>query len=155
MRQDALRALQVAFRRQGGANELELDDEEAAEFLAEAGVTEPGLEVLARVGFATLGLQTYLIAGPKESRAWTIKQGATAPQAARVSGGEATPAAAAPAALVDFEVGESVTVMDGPFATLPATINEINAEQQKLQVLVSIFGRETPVELSFNQVSKI
>ena len=63
--------------------------------------------------------------------------------------------AAAPATLVDFEVGESVTVMDGPFATLPATINEINAEQQKLQVLVSIFGRETPVELSFNQVSKI
>jgi transcriptional antiterminator NusG len=61
--------------------------------------------------------------------------------------------AAAPA--VDFEVGESVTVMDGPFATLPATVNEINAEQQKLKVLVSIFGRETPVELSFNQVSKI
>src|SRR3712207_4104001 len=55
---------------------------------------------------------------------------------------------------VDFEVGESVTVMDGPFATLPATINEINAEQQKLQVLVSIFGRETPVELSFNQVDR-
>src|SRR3954452_10235515 len=64
-------------------------------------------------------------------------------------------AAAAPTAVVDFEVGESVTVMDGPFATLPATINEINAEQQKLQVLVSIFGRETPVELSFNQVAKI
>ncbi len=80
---------------------------------------------------------------------------ATAPQAARTTGGEAAPATAAPAALVDFEVGESVTVMDGPFATLPATINEINAEQQKLQVLVSIFGRETPVELSFNQVSKI
>jgi transcriptional antiterminator NusG len=67
----------------------------------------------------------------------------------------ATAAAAAPAAVVDFEIGESVTVMDGPFATLPATINEINAEQQKLQVLVSIFGRETPVELSFTQVSKI
>ncbi|MGY1661262.1 transcription termination/antitermination protein NusG [Geodermatophilus sp. SYSU D00705] len=66
-----------------------------------------------------------------------------------------TTTAAAPAAVVDFEVGESVTVMDGPFATLPATINEINAEQQKLQVLVSIFGRETPVELSFNQVQKI
>ena len=81
---------------------------------------------------------------------------ATAHQAARVAGGEATPgAAAAPVAVVDFEVGESVTVMDGPFATLPATINEINAEQQKLQVLVSIFGRETPVELSFNQVTKI
>ncbi|WP_020668460.1 transcription termination/antitermination protein NusG [Amycolatopsis nigrescens] len=56
---------------------------------------------------------------------------------------------------VDFEVGESVTVMDGPFATLPATISEVNADGQKLKVLVSIFGRETPVELSFNQVSKI
>ncbi len=63
--------------------------------------------------------------------------------------------AAKAVATVDFEVGESVTVMDGPFATLPATVNEINAEQQKLKVLVSIFGRETPVELSFNQVSKI
>jgi transcriptional antiterminator NusG len=82
---------------------------------------------------------------------------ATAPQAARAAGGgeAAAGTTAAPAAVVDFEVGESVTVMDGPFATLPATINEINAEQQKLQVLVSIFGRETPVELSFNQVSKI
>jgi transcriptional antiterminator NusG len=57
--------------------------------------------------------------------------------------------------VVDFSVGESVTVMDGPFATLPATINEINAEAQRLKVLVSIFGRETPVELSFSQVSKI
>nr|WP_242623519.1 transcription termination/antitermination protein NusG [Pseudonocardia sediminis] len=56
---------------------------------------------------------------------------------------------------VDFEVGESVTVMDGPFATLPATINEVNLDAQKLKVLVSIFGRETPVELGFNQVSKI
>ena len=58
-------------------------------------------------------------------------------------------------AVVDFEVGESVTVMEGPFETLPATISEINAESQKLKVLVSIFGRETPVELSFNQVAKI
>jgi transcriptional antiterminator NusG len=57
--------------------------------------------------------------------------------------------------VVDFEVGESVTVMDGPFATLPATISEVNADGQKLKVLVSIFGRETPVELSFTQVSKI
>lgn len=56
---------------------------------------------------------------------------------------------------VDFTVGESVTVTDGPFDTLPATISEINAENQKLKVLVSIFGRETPVELSFNQVAKI
>jgi transcriptional antiterminator NusG len=55
----------------------------------------------------------------------------------------------------DFEVGESVTVMDGPFATLPASISEIHADSQKLKVLVSIFGRETPVELSFNQVQKI
>jgi len=60
-----------------------------------------------------------------------------------------------PVVEVDYEVGESVTVMDGPFASLPATINEVNAEQQKLKVLVSIFGRETPVELTFSQVSKI
>jgi len=60
-----------------------------------------------------------------------------------------------PAVEVDYQVGESVTVMDGPFATLPATISEVNAEQQKLKVLVSIFGRETPVELTFSQVSKI
>ena len=57
--------------------------------------------------------------------------------------------------VVDFSVGESVTVMDGPFATLPATISEIMPEQAKLKVLVSIFGRETPVELSFHQVQKI
>jgi transcriptional antiterminator NusG len=56
---------------------------------------------------------------------------------------------------VEFEVGESVTVMDGPFATLPATISEIDPVHQKLHVLVSIFGRETPVELAFSQVSKI
>jgi len=57
--------------------------------------------------------------------------------------------------VVDFTVGESVTVMDGPFATLPASISEIMPEQAKLKVLVSIFGRETPVELSFHQVQKI
>ncbi|MFI7588086.1 transcription termination/antitermination protein NusG [Spongisporangium articulatum] len=57
--------------------------------------------------------------------------------------------------VVDFEVGETVTVMEGPFETLPATISEINADSQKLKVLVSIFGRETPVELSFGDVSKI
>ncbi len=57
--------------------------------------------------------------------------------------------------VVDFEVGESVTVMEGPFETLPATISEIQPESQKLKVLVSIFGRETPVELSFSQVAKI
>ncbi len=57
--------------------------------------------------------------------------------------------------MVDFEINESVTVMDGPFATLPATISEIMPEQGKLKVLVSIFGRETPVELSFHQVQKL
>lgn len=56
---------------------------------------------------------------------------------------------------VDYSIGESVTVMDGPFATLPATISEIMPEQGKLKVLVSIFGRETPVELAFHQVQKI
>jgi transcriptional antiterminator NusG len=74
--------------------------------------------------------------------------------AAAGKGATAT-SAKGPVVAVDFEVGESVTVMDGPFATLPATINEINVDQQKLKVLVSIFGRETPVELSFSQVSKI
>ena len=76
----------------------------------------------------------------------------------------ATTAAGAPAGapgkaketqVVDFQVGESVTVMEGPFETLPATISEINPDTQKLKVLVSIFGRETPVELSFSQVAKI
>jgi transcriptional antiterminator NusG len=57
--------------------------------------------------------------------------------------------------VVDFEIGESVTVMEGPFETLPATISEINPDTQKLKVLVSIFGRETPVELSFGQVAKL
>ena len=60
------------------------DDEEAREMLLEMGVEEPGLDVLARVGFETLGLQTYLTAGPKEARAWTIRKGATAPEAAGV-----------------------------------------------------------------------
>jgi transcriptional antiterminator NusG len=64
-------------------------------------------------------------------------------------------AKAAEPTVVDFEVGESVTVMEPPFETLPATITEINPDSQKLKVLVSIFGRETPVELGFNQVAKI
>jgi transcription termination/antitermination protein NusG len=75
--------------------------------------------------------------------------------AAAAGGGGSATSGAAPAELIDFEIGESVTVMDGPFATLPATINEIDALHSKLKVLVSIFGRETPVELSFSQVSKI
>ncbi|WP_424184328.1 redox-regulated ATPase YchF [Actinokineospora sp. G85] len=63
---------------------LELDEESTRELLESVGQTEPGLNALARAGFHTLGLQTYLTAGPKESRAWTIPQGATAPQAAGV-----------------------------------------------------------------------
>jgi transcriptional antiterminator NusG len=58
-------------------------------------------------------------------------------------------------AVADFEVSDSVMVVDGPFATLHATITEINAEAQRVKALVEIFGRETPVELSFSQVSKI
>ncbi|WP_454778388.1 redox-regulated ATPase YchF [Georgenia muralis] len=63
---------------------VELEPDEAAEMLAETGQSEPGLDQLARVGFHTLGLQTYLTAGPKEARAWTIHKGWTAPQAAGV-----------------------------------------------------------------------
>jgi len=65
------------------AHEL-LDDADALELLESIGLTEPGLSTLARVGFSTLGLQTYLTAGPKEARAWTIPAGATAPEAAGV-----------------------------------------------------------------------
>jgi GTP-binding protein YchF len=63
---------------------VEMEPEEAREFLAEMDIAEPGLDVLARVGFDTLGLQTFLTSGPKESRAWTIPKGATAPEAAGV-----------------------------------------------------------------------
>ncbi|NEW42151.1 transcription termination/antitermination protein NusG [Nocardia cyriacigeorgica] len=83
------------------------------------------------------------------------KAPAAAAAASSASQEAATEAVAKPVIEVDFEVGESVTVMDGPFATLPASISEVNAEQQKLKVLVSIFGRETPVELAFTQVAKI
>ncbi len=66
------------------ADLAELDAEEAAELLGSVGQEEPGLDILARAGFETLGLQTYLTAGPKESRAWTVRRGATAPEAAGV-----------------------------------------------------------------------
>jgi len=58
-------------------------------------------------------------------------------------------------AVADFDVSDSVMVVDGPFATLHATITEINAEAQRVKALVEIFGRETPVELSFNQIEKV
>ncbi|GAA1822090.1 transcription termination/antitermination protein NusG [Nesterenkonia flava] len=72
-----------------------------------------------------------------------------------VDGEEAPAAAPSSDVKVDFEVGESVTVTDGPFATLPASISEIHADSRQLVVLVSIFERETPVTLNFNQVEKI
>ena len=59
------------------------------------------------------------------------------------------------AEVIDFAVGDSVMVVDGPFATLHATITEINAESQRVKALVEIFGRETPVELSFSQIQKV
>ncbi|WP_203337261.1 transcription termination/antitermination protein NusG [Nocardioides limicola] len=64
-------------------------------------------------------------------------------------------AASRPVEVVDFSVSDSVMVVDGPFATLHATITEINAESQRVKALVEIFGRETPVELSFNQIQKV
>jgi transcriptional antiterminator NusG len=83
-----------------------------------------------------------------------------------VSQAETAAAAAAPAAsgtaparkpieVADFDVSDSVMVVDGPFATLHATITEINAESQRVKALVEIFGRETPVELSFSQIQKV
>ena len=78
-----------------------------------------------------------------------------APKAATGGGSSAATGTSGGATIVDFEIGESVTVMDGPFETMPATISEINTDTQKLKVLVSIFGRETPVELGFSQVAKL
>ncbi|MDX3236105.1 transcription termination/antitermination protein NusG [Streptomyces sp. ME03-5709C] len=77
-------------------------------------------------------------------------------QAAAAEGGEggAAPKRKVEVQVLDFEVGDSVTVTDGPFATLQATINEINADSKKVKGLVEIFGRETPVELSFDQIQK-
>ncbi|MCM2393096.1 transcription termination/antitermination protein NusG [Streptomyces albipurpureus] len=68
--------------------------------------------------------------------------------------GKAAPSRRVEVQVLDFEVGDSVTVTDGPFATLQATINEINADSKKVKGLVEIFGRETPVELSFDQIQK-
>ncbi|MFJ9589958.1 transcription termination/antitermination protein NusG [Streptomyces acidicola] len=68
--------------------------------------------------------------------------------------GKPAPARKVEVQVLDFEVGDSVTVTDGPFATLQATINEINPDSKKVKGLVEIFGRETPVELSFDQIQK-
>ena len=75
------------------------------------------------------------------------------------SAGGGTPSGGAtarkPVEVADFDVSDSVMVVDGPFATLHATITEINAESQRVKALVEIFGRETPVELSFSQIEKV
>lgn len=84
---------------------------------------------------------------------------ATAEAAAAASGQGGTSGRGAPARkpveVADFDVSDSVMVVDGPFATLHATITEINAESQRVKALVEIFGRETPVELSFSQIQKV
>jgi transcriptional antiterminator NusG len=74
---------------------------------------------------------------------------------AGAAGGSGAAGGVGDTAVVDLEVGETVTVIDGAFATMPATISEINPDTQKLKVLVAIFGRETPVELGFEQVQKL
>jgi len=71
------------------------------------------------------------------------------------TGAPVRPSTRAPITVADFDVSDSVMVVDGPFATLHATITEINAEAQRVKALVEIFGRETPVELSFNQIEKV
>ncbi|RAG80851.1 transcription termination/antitermination protein NusG [Streptacidiphilus pinicola] len=75
-------------------------------------------------------------------------------RAAAKEAGKPSPVRPAEVQVLDFEVGDSVTVTDGPFATLQATINEINPDSKKVKGLVEIFGRETPVELSFDQIAK-
>ncbi|MER7879789.1 transcription termination/antitermination protein NusG [Streptomyces solisilvae] len=77
-----------------------------------------------------------------------------AAKAAAEESGMPAPSRKVEVQVLDFEVGDSVTVTDGPFATLQATINEINADSKKVKGLVEIFGRETPVELSFDQIQK-
>ena len=80
---------------------------------------------------------------------------AEAPAGAAASGGGTATATKKPVEVADFGEGDSVMVVDGPFATLHATITEINAEAQRVKALVEIFGRETPVELSFSQIQKV
>ncbi|HEY6934448.1 MAG TPA: transcription termination/antitermination protein NusG [Marmoricola sp.] len=80
---------------------------------------------------------------------------AEAPTEAASAERGAAPAARQQVAVADFDVSDSVMVVDGPFATLHATITEINAESQRVKALVEIFGRETPVELSFSQIQKV
>ena len=82
-------------------------------------------------------------------------EAAAAGTAAASTGGGSATTAKKPVEVADFAEGDSVMVVDGPFATLHATITELNAESQRVKALVEIFGRETPVELSFNQIQKV
>ena len=94
------------------------------------------------------GVTREVLARPATSaEAEAVAAGAPSP-----SGGTATKK---PVEVADFDVSDSVMVVDGPFATLHATITEINAESQRVKALVEIFGRETPVELSFSQIQKV
>ena len=85
----------------------------------------------------------------------TIVAAAEAPAGGGAAGGGTATAAKKPVEVADFGEGDSVMVVDGPFATLHATITEINAEAQRVKALVEIFGRETPVELSFSQIQRV
>jgi transcription termination/antitermination protein NusG len=85
----------------------------------------------------------------------TIAVPAEAPAGAGAAGGGTATATKKPVEVADFGEGDSVMVVDGPFATLHATITEINAEAQRVKALVEIFGRETPVELSFSQIQRV
>jgi transcription termination/antitermination protein NusG len=85
----------------------------------------------------------------------TIIAPAEAPAGAGAAGGGTATATKKPVEVADFGEGDSVMVVDGPFATLHATITEINAEAQRVKALVEIFGRETPVELSFSQIQRV
>jgi transcriptional antiterminator NusG len=85
----------------------------------------------------------------------TVVTPAEAPAGAAAAGGGTATATKKPVEVADFDEGDSVMVVDGPFATLHATITEINAEAQRVKALVEIFGRETPVELSFSQVQRV
>jgi transcriptional antiterminator NusG len=82
-------------------------------------------------------------------------EAAAQPESGGTPGAKSTSSSRQPVAVADFDVSDSVMVVDGPFATLHATITEINAESQRVKALVEIFGRETPVELSFSQIQKV
>jgi transcriptional antiterminator NusG len=84
-----------------------------------------------------------------------VPQGGAATSTDEGEAGTGTTATKKKVEVADFDVSDSVMVVDGPFATLHATLTEINADTQRVKALVEIFGRETPVELSFSQIQKV